>query len=373
MWRVGVGCASVFLRKPDQGLIRKDKRPREQNFSRVNSLGRLTIRMQGDALHHEWIRDSSIPHALVPPKTACLPLPDGLQTGRACLMATITPIKVVPHTRIENSIIANMADIGVYCYAVFSAIKMHVNQATGDCFPSYATIARMTGIHRSTVIECVKKLTALKLLSPHWRYKENGSHASNQYNFQTPEKSGPSKSQGAGTSAPSKQADPSGQTDQGSRPELPPLVAQDDHPSRPEPPEQSSLLNKKNGTSALLASLPTEKQKTCQHPPAEIAYLTTENIHICHHCWGLLDENLTLVNTSVPPSPQIALPECEPLGEPEAMQPPVGNTFAKKATETPMSIPPNSPQMPPDGGKTAGVRHHVVFLGKWIVGALRAS
>jgi hypothetical protein len=98
-------------------------------------------------------------------------------------MATITPIKVIPHTRIENSVIANMADIGVYCYAVYSAIKMHLNQTTGACFPSYATIARITGIHRSTVIECVKTLTARKLISPHWRYKEDGGHASNQYNF----------------------------------------------------------------------------------------------------------------------------------------------------------------------------------------------
>ena len=56
-------------------------------------------------------------------------------------MATITHLKTIPHTRIENSIIANMAEIGVYAYAVYSAIKMHVNQATGDCFPSYATIA----------------------------------------------------------------------------------------------------------------------------------------------------------------------------------------------------------------------------------------
>ena len=70
-------------------------------------------------------------------------------------MATITPIKHTPHTRIENTIIANMSEMGVYCYAVYCAIKMHLNQATGDCFPSYATIARITGIHRSTVIPTV--------------------------------------------------------------------------------------------------------------------------------------------------------------------------------------------------------------------------
>src|SRR5215211_3147045 len=128
-------------------------------------------------------------------------------------MATITHLKTIPHTRIENSIIANMAEIGVYCYAVYSAIKMHVNQATGDCFPSYATIARITGIHRSTVIECVKKLRALKHISPQWRFKEDGSHTSNQYDFQQ-----------AGSAAPSPKSEEVGKTVQGGRPERPPLV-----------------------------------------------------------------------------------------------------------------------------------------------------
>ena len=126
-------------------------------------------------------------------------------------MATITALKTTPNTRIENIIIVNMADIGVYCYAVYSAIKMHLNQTTGACFPSYATIARMTGIHRSTVIDCVKKLTALKLVSPLWRYKEDGSHASNQYNFQTPE-----------TPVPAKKAENIVQKAQCGRPERPP-------------------------------------------------------------------------------------------------------------------------------------------------------
>src|SRR5438067_7572734 len=56
----------------------------------------------------------------------------------------------------------------------------------------------MTGMNRSTVIECVKKLTALKLVSPLWRYKEDGSHASNQYNFHAPGKPGGSTKQRTG-------------------------------------------------------------------------------------------------------------------------------------------------------------------------------
>jgi hypothetical protein len=203
-------------------------------------------------------------------------------------MATITPLKNTPHTRIENSIIANMAEIGVYCYAVYSAIKMHVNQATGDCFPSYATIARMTGIHRSTVIECVKKLRALKYISPQWRFKEDGSHTSNQYNFQSPE-----------SCVPSKKIENVVKTVQGGRPEPPPLVAQDNFPGRPERPEQSES-NKKKRTISEVDLMPTEKQKTCTHP-IELIVILPDDITICNHCYGLLDEDFKLIEEKTPP------------------------------------------------------------------------
>jgi hypothetical protein len=220
-------------------------------------------------------------------------------------MAAITHLKTTPHTRIENTIIANMSEIGVYCYAVYCAIKMHLNQATGDCFPSYATIARITGIHRSTVIECVKKLRVLKLISPLWRFKEDGSHASNQYDFQQ-----------AGSSAPAKKNEEVGKTVQGSRPEPPPLVGEDDYPSRPERPEQSESNKKQrtisdvdffaenfqqNSHKSLINShiCPSEKQRACPHPPTEIVFLA-ENVTICHHCYGLLDENLKLQEEETP-------------------------------------------------------------------------
>jgi Helix-turn-helix domain len=207
-------------------------------------------------------------------------------------MAAITHLKTTPHTRIENTIIANMAEIGVYSYAVYCAIKMHLNQATGDCFPSYATIARITGIHRSTVIECVKKLRVLKLISPLWRFKEDGSHTSNQYNFQAPGKAGASPMQGADCSAPSPKIEKVGKTGQGGRSERPPLVGEDDHPSRPERPEQSET-NKKQRTIDEVDFMVTEKQKTCSHP-AEAIVILPDNITICHHCYGLLDGNLKL-------------------------------------------------------------------------------
>jgi hypothetical protein len=185
-------------------------------------------------------------------------------------MATITPLKHTPHTCIENSIIDNMAQIGVYGYAVYCAIKRHLNQKTGDCFPSYGTIARKIGIDRGTVIRYVKKLQALGLLSPQLRFKEDGSPTSNQYNF-----------------------------DKGSGTKQPPVVAQDNHPSSAPPPKQSLISNKKQRTTAEVNLMPTEKQQTCPHPPSEIVFLA-DNVTICHHCYSLLDENLKLVSEDKP-------------------------------------------------------------------------
>jgi hypothetical protein len=172
-----------------------------------------------------------------------------------------------------------MAQIGVYGYAVYCAIKRHLNQKTGDCYPSYATIARKVGIDRGTVIRYVKKLKVLNLVDPLLRFKEDGSPTSNQYNF-SPADENSSGSAGSGT----KQL---------------PVVAQDNHPSSSAPPEQSPPPNKKQRTITDVDFYPTEKQKTCLHPTTEIVFLA-ENITVCHHCYGLLDENLKLQEEETP-------------------------------------------------------------------------
>jgi hypothetical protein len=187
---------------------------------------------------------------------------------------------ITPHTRIDNSIIDDVAaKIGIYGLGIYVAIKRHLNQKTGDCFPSYQTIAKKLHIDRGTVIRYVKKLKAFNLLDPQLRFKEDGSPASNQYNF-SPAGDRNSSIQGSGS-------------------EQPPVVAEDNQPSCTKPPEQSPPLNKKQRTisevdlSADRDLMPTEKQKTCPHPPSEIVFLT-DNVTVCHHCYGLLDENLKL-------------------------------------------------------------------------------
>ena len=189
------------------------------------------------------------------------------------------------------------SQIGIYGLGIYVAIKRHLNQKTGECYPSYQTIARKLGIDRSTVIRYVKKLKALNLLSPLLRFKEDGSPTSNQYNF-----------------------------DKGSGSKPLPAVAQDNHPSGTPPPEQSppnkkqrtitdvdffsekfpqdthkSLINSHICPSENQKNLqPTEKQRACPHPPTEIVFLA-ENVTICHHCYGLLNESFTLLKEDKEP------------------------------------------------------------------------
>lgn len=184
----------------------------------------------------------------------------------------MTTHAIAPHTRIDNAIIDDVASqIGIYGLGIYVAIKRHLNQKTGDCFPSYKTIARKLGIDRGTVIRYVKKLKALNLLSPQLRFKEDGSPTSNQYNF-----------------------------DKGSGTKPLPVVSQDNQPSSASPPKQSPSPNKKQRSITDVDFYPTEKQKTCLHPPTEIVFLA-DNVTICHHCYGLLDENLTLQEKETPP------------------------------------------------------------------------
>jgi hypothetical protein len=211
-----------------------------------------------------------------------------------------------PFTCIDNNVILNMAEIGVYGMAVYLAIKMHLNQKTGACFPSYARIAKITGMNRSTVIEYVKKLIALNLIEKWYRYQKHGSHNSNQYDFQCPAEAGYSKevdlsakNQGTENSVPSKKIDlptknqaTENAVPSGGRPEQPP-----GRPEQPEPSEENKKKEKKEG---VVENEPTQKQKTCQHPAPAIIVLPEDNLKICHHCWGLLDENLKLVEDKIP-------------------------------------------------------------------------
>ena len=109
----------------------------------------------------------------------------------------------------------------------------------------------------------------------------------------------------------------------GQSPADPPPYPVATDPQSPADPEQSSSLNKNKGTS-LNALRPTEKQQTCPHPAPAIVVLP-DNIRICHHCFGLLDENRQLITEEKFFVESGALPECEVrqlADEPEGTRPP---------------------------------------------------
>jgi Helix-turn-helix domain len=195
----------------------------------------------------------------------------------------MTAQAIAPHTRIDNSLIDNLpAQIGIYGLGIYVAIKRYLNTKTGDCYPSYKTIAKKLHIDRGTVIRYVKKMKELKIISPEWRFKEDGSHTSNQYNFQEAESSAPS---GGGTKPL-------------------PVVVEDNHPSSPQPPKQSEP-NKKQRTITDVDFLPTEKQRNCPHPASEVVRLTA-GIVVCHHCYSLLPNPCTMQEEEMPPSEIVA-------------------------------------------------------------------
>ena len=296
----------------------------------------------------------------------------------------------IPFTAIENSSIARASRIGLAVLGALVVIKSHLNQKTGQCNPSYNTLANEAGVDRSTMIRYVKRLKAVNLIDPRLRFREDGGYAANQYQFAASGDKPPEPEQ----ATPRQPLPPEEH-------ETPPLVAEMPPPggaattslggnfaTTPSGTSATSLKNKtEERTSDPLLCLPTEKQKTCQHPQEEIACLS-ENIIICNHCFALLDDNPTLATITLPRSPERALPECEGLPEPKAMQPPVGNIstqrpvrrngekngaldFATTASETPLRMPWKSPQIGSTEEKTANKTNTLVMIGKLITGRLK--
>ena len=205
---------------------------------------------------------------------------------------------LVPHTRIDNSIIdEHTPKIGLAGLGVLVIIKRYLNQKTGQCNPSYKTLARKAGVDRSTIIRYVKKLKALCLIDPELQFKEDGSPTSNQYHFPSLHASG---------------AQPYNRHEQDTSDKdgaiVPPPPPHDCHspggsdatsPGAPMPPEQSGK-NKKQRTINEVDFMVTEKQKTCTHP-LELIVMLPDDITICNHCYGLLNENLKLIEEKTAP------------------------------------------------------------------------
>jgi hypothetical protein len=210
-------------------------------------------------------------------------------------MATITSLKLRSnYYLIDNILVDEYAEkIGAIGIAIYNVLARYADRKTGICFPCIGTIAAKLRLSRTTVKKYLKILYKFDLITILHRVSPDGDPTSNSYMLldPSPEKRALRRRQLEALLTPQEGTFtlPGG----GSPADRPPCPSATD-PQSPADPKQSSPLNKKNGTS-LRDVAPTEKQKTCAHPPEGIVFLP-DNITICHHCYGLLDENLTLVS-----------------------------------------------------------------------------
>ncbi len=220
-------------------------------------------------------------------------------------MATITSFKPRSNAYlIDNILVDEYAEkIGAIGIAIYNVLSRYADRKTGICFPCIGTIAKKLKLARTTVKKYLKILYKFDLITILHRTSPDGDPTSNSYMLldPSPEKRALRRRQLEALLIPQEGTFtlPRG----GSPDDRPPCPSATD-PQPPADPKQSSPLNKNNRTStgAALqpdkpqAVVPTDKQKTCAHPPEVIVFLP-DHITICHHCYGLLDENLTLVSS----------------------------------------------------------------------------
>ena len=214
-------------------------------------------------------------------------------------MATITSIKFRSNAYlIDNILVDEYAEkIGAIGIAVYNVLSRYADRKTGVCFPCIGTIASKLHLGRTTVKKYLKILYKVDLITILHRTSPDGDPTSNSYMLldPSPEKRALRRRQLEALLIPQ---EGTFRLPGGGSPDDRPRCPSTTDPQSPADPKQSSTLNKKNGTS-LEALLPTEKQKTCSHPLSEIVYLS-DNITLCHHCYGLLDDNFRLVQEDKP-------------------------------------------------------------------------
>jgi hypothetical protein len=71
-------------------------------------------------------------------------------------------------------------ELGAYGIAVYAALARFAN-GDSECWPSYETVARRTGMSKRQVIRMVTKLTELQIISVTPRFNEKGEQVSSLY------------------------------------------------------------------------------------------------------------------------------------------------------------------------------------------------
>jgi len=80
------------------------------------------------------------------------------------------------------SVFNYMSIITTNGFAVYATLKKHENRHTGRCYPSYQTVAEITGLDRKTVIKYTNLLVILGFITKQTQFID-GRQTSNCYSF----------------------------------------------------------------------------------------------------------------------------------------------------------------------------------------------
>ena len=88
--------------------------------------------------------------------------------------------------QVFNAMIAEgmIADIGVYSFAVYTAIKSHINYSSSEAFPSVDLIAKLTGMATRQVIRSIVILEEKGLVTKEKRGRKNHYKLNELFNIQ---------------------------------------------------------------------------------------------------------------------------------------------------------------------------------------------
>jgi hypothetical protein len=202
-------------------------------------------------------------------------------------MAQVIPMR--PHTfRVDNCIIdtyaAEMGAIGVAMYAV---LQRYADRATGQCWPSVATIARLLDLSKNCVKKYLHRLVQLGLLTSAPRTTAEGDPTSNLYTLPDPtqpasvlQRRQEGEASGAGGGAPG---------------DLPPQANRHQVPEGGAPggpkqdlPEQETITSPTTSKTLTLQAIQNTPALTiaeaCTHP-AQPHWAPTSDLLLCTECF----------------------------------------------------------------------------------------
>jgi DNA-binding MarR family transcriptional regulator len=214
------------------------------------------------------------------------------------LMAhTVVVLKRAHFFSIDNDIIdVHAKTIGALGIAIYAVLARYANRRTGECWPAIARIQRTLKLGRSSVKRYLHRLEAAGLITVEERWSEDGDRTSNLYTLLNPEPAAIAERHQTTSAAPSRA--PGYCEGGGSTETPPPVLADEEGGSTPNPQEPDPQNLKKETTYDAAALEKTHRQLTCTHPLPERSSI--DGMTLCYHCWSIVeDTNVVATHSEV--------------------------------------------------------------------------